>query len=146
MIVIIGQVTLPGRSGNDWSGASVMVEESGQSAVTGSNGNFTLNNVSIDNGLSLKADAPGYLPARCTLPSVSQPQVELASTALLSGDVNDDAQVDITDAVAIGLDFGATGPDLLTDINRTGNVDIFDVILLGINFGRGTQTWDCMAK
>jgi len=99
--------------------------------------------------MSIKADAPGYLPARCVIAAgvLSQPDLELASTALLSGDINDDDIVDITDAVAIGVGFGGEGdPDLLTDINRSGNIDIFDVILVGVNFGEGMQNWECVAS
>ena len=39
------------------------------------------------------------------------------------GDINDDNAVDITDAVAIGSDIGATGY-VPADINRSGNVDV----------------------
>lgn len=144
--MIVGQVTLPGRFGNNWSGATIQVEESGYTATTGSNGNFALTDVPATNGLSLKADAPGYLPARCTLPSLPEGELNLTGTALLSGDIDDDDVVDIADAVAIGVAFGGSGNGLPADINQSGEIDIFDVILVGVNFGEGIQNWDCLRQ
>jgi hypothetical protein len=61
----------------------------------------------------------------------------------LSGDVNDDDRVDVTDAVAIGAGFGVNGSNLPADIDRSGFTDIFDVILVAVNFGEGAQNWYC---
>ncbi|NJN93607.1 MAG: hypothetical protein HC875_05685 [Anaerolineales bacterium] len=92
---------------------------------------------------SITADAPGYLPAVCTAPTITAPETTLSNIALLSGDVNDDALVNITDATTIGVFFGKTGPDLQADINRDQEVDILDLILVTINFGQGPQVWSC---
>ncbi len=146
VIIIIGQVTMPGRTGDDWSGATVAVEVEPQTteplwAMTNQTGDFVLNGQVAGDSATIQADAPGYLPARCQLP-IPDSETTLNQTALLSGDINDDDAVDITDAVAIGLDVGANGY-LPADINRSGNVDVLDVILVGINFGEGIQAWDC---
>jgi hypothetical protein len=93
---------------------------------------------------SLTADAPGYLPAICNSPTITAPLTTMASIALLSGDVNDNGIVNIEDATAVGVSFGATGSGLAEDINRDGEVDIFDIILVSVNFGQGSQTWVCL--
>ena len=63
--------------------------------------------------------------------------------ALLTGDLNDDRLVDITDATAVGLSFGQTDPGLVADINKDGIVDIFDIVLATINYGKTSQNWNC---
>ena len=73
-------------------------------------------------------------------------EATLTNTALLSGDINDDDWVDITDAVAIGLDFGVAGSTVAADINQSGKVDVLDVILVAINFGESTQVWRCLGE
>jgi len=120
-----------------------MVENAGQSTTTSPEGNFTLTDLSPEGEVSIKADAPGYLPANCTLPQATEPEIRLNHAALLSGDVNDDNTVDITDAVAIGAGVGTAGNQLPTDINRSDEVDVFDLILVGINYGEGPQAWSC---
>jgi len=94
---------------------------------------------------SISADAPGYLPAVCSAPTFAGSQVTLASIGLLSGDINDDAQIDAVDATTLGVSFGNTGPNLPADINLDGAVDIFDIILLSVNFGQGQQVWNCLS-
>ncbi len=142
--MLTGQVILAGRVGNDWSGATVTVDDSGQNAVTNSAGNFTITDVSTGAHASITADAVGYLPAVCTALTVAAPETNLLTAALLSGDVNDDNAIDITDAAAVGATFGNTGPGLPADINRDGVVDIFDIILISVNFGiSGSQAWTC---
>jgi hypothetical protein len=65
----------------------------------------------------------------------------------VSGDIDGDDVVDITDATAVGVGFGSTGPDLMADINRDEVVDIFDLILVSVNFGEtGPQTWECLSE
>jgi hypothetical protein len=144
VIIIPGQVILPGQAGDDWSGATVTVDDTGQSAVTNAAGNFTLPDVPTGQHSSITADAPGYLPAICTLPTITTPATPLTTVTLLSGDVNDDNLVDITDATGVGASFGDTGPGLSTDINRDEAVDILDIILITVNFGEtGPQAWAC---
>jgi len=123
-----------------------MVEDGGKSATTDRNGDFTLFDVPIEKDIAIKADAEGYLPTHCTIPATASPEITLIHTALLSGDITDDDQVDIADAVAIGIDFAATGQNLAADINRSGNVDVLDLILMGVNFGKGPQNWACLGQ
>jgi hypothetical protein len=148
VVIIIGQVSLPGREANDWSGVTVAIEPQAQSTgdlstTTDHTGNFAFTAEVPSENATIRADAQGYLPAVCQV-TLTQPETTLSHTALLSGDINNDDWVDITDAVAIGLDFGATGPTVPSDINRSGNVDVLDVILLGVNFGEGSQVWSCL--
>lgn len=141
---VSGQIITTGRVNNDWSGASATIDDSKQSATTDVLGHFSLANVTTGAHTSITADAPGYLPAVCTAPIITAPETTLSNIALLSGDVNDDALVNITDATTIGVFFGNTGPDLSADINRDQQVDILDLILVTINFGQGPQVWSCL--
>ena len=74
------------------------------------------------------------------------PETVLGPVSLLSGDVNSDDAIDITDATLVGLNFGETDPEIFgeTDITNDGIVDIFDIILVSINFGETEPTvWTC---
>lgn len=145
--IIVGQVILPGRAGNDWSDATVTVETGGETATTDASGNFTV--VDVPPGLkdAITADAAGYLSAVCNDPTVVAPETTLNSVSLVSGDINDDDVVDIADATEIGANFGLVGPDIPADINRDEEVDIFDIILLSVNYLQaGPQPWDCLAE
>ena len=147
MVIILGQVILPGRAANDWSGATVTVENGGETGTTDPNGDFTIPDVSPGPREAITADAPGYLPAVCTEPTVSGPETMLNPVSLLSGDVNNDGRVDIADATEIGANFGLTGSDIPADINQDQEVDIFDIILLSVNYGQeGPLPWDCLAE
>ncbi|GIK41316.1 MAG: hypothetical protein BroJett011_51490 [Chloroflexota bacterium] len=143
---VSGQVILPGRANNDWSGGTVTIDDTGQSANTDSTGKFTIAAVAFGAHSSITADSPGYLPAVCTAVTIITPNTALSSVNLLSGDITDDGHVDIADATAIGVSFGQTGSGLPTDINRDGIIDIFDLILVAVNFGEGTQTWNCLTQ
>jgi hypothetical protein len=144
--IILGQVVLPGRAGNDWSDAAVILDGSSESGTTDAAGNFSIADVSPETYPAITADASGYLPAVCTDPTIIAPETTLASVLLLSGDINDDDIVNIDDATAIGASFGLTGSGLAADINRDDEVDIFDIILVSVNFGEGLQTWDCLTE
>jgi outer membrane biosynthesis protein TonB len=143
---VSGQVILPGRANNDWSGGTVKIDDTGQSANTDSTGKFTIAAVAFGAHSSITADSPGYLPAVCTAVSIITPNTALTSVNLLSGDITDDGHVDIADATAIGVSFGQTGAGLPTDINRDGIIDIFDLILVSVNFGEGPQAWNCLIQ
>jgi hypothetical protein len=144
-VVVLGQVILAGRTGNDWSGATATISDTTVlSGTTDANGNFAIADVPAGTLASISADADGFLPAVCTAPTASAPDTDLLPVTLLSGDVNDDNIIDITDATAVGVSFGETGPGLAADINRDGIVDVFDVILIAVNFGQvGPQAWTC---
>ena len=146
MANVSGQVILAGRAGNDWSGATVTID-GGQIGTTDTTGNFSIADVATGSLNSITADAPGYLPAVCTGLTVTTPDTSLTSVTLLSGDINDDKLVDITDATTVGASFGQTGSELPADITRDGMVDIFDIVLVSVNFGEeGPQTWNCLNK
>jgi hypothetical protein len=141
---VFGQVILFGRVNNDWSDAIVTIDDSGQNATSEMTGNFTIADVVAGVHSSITVDAPGFLSAACTSPTVATPETNLLAVTLLSGDVNDDDIVDITDGTAVGASFGDTGPGLAADVNRDGIVDVLDLILISINFGAaGPQTWIC---
>jgi outer membrane biosynthesis protein TonB len=143
-VIVSGQVTLAGRAGDDWSDATVTVDDSGQDATTDVAGNFSIVAVATGPHTSISADAAGYLSALCITPTVTTPETVLNVISLLSGDISGDDLVDITDATAVGASFGATGPGLPADINRDEIVDIFDIILVSVNFGiAGPQAWTC---
>ncbi len=142
--VVLGQVILAGRAGNDWSGATVSVDDSSQNATTDASGAFSIADVATGGHTSITADTSGYLSAVCTAPTVTASETTLAAVTLVSGDITDDEMVDITDATAVGVSFGETGPVLAADITGDGLVDIFDVILVSVNFGKtGPQEWVC---
>jgi hypothetical protein len=142
---ISGQVILAGRAGNDWSGAIVTVDDSAQTGTTDTTGNFSIADVAVSSLNAITADAPGYLSAVCTGVTITDTETALDSVSLLSGDINSDDQVDITDATAVGASFGQTGSDLPADITRDGLLDIFDIVLVSVNFGeKGPQSWSCL--
>jgi hypothetical protein len=143
IVLVKGQVIMAGQANNDWSGTTVSVDDSEQSDLTDATGNFSIANVAAGTHRSITADAPGYLPAICSTPTLAGPETTLNSITLLSGDITDDNAVDIADATAIGASFGETGSDLSADINRDFLVDIFDIILVSANFGEETQVWSC---
>ena len=122
------------------------IDDSGQSDTTEATGLFSIADVVAGAHTSITADAPSYLPAVCTAPTITAPETVLATVTLRSGDVNDDDFVDITDATAVGLSLGETSPGLSTNINRDGIVDVLDIILVSVNFGKGPQTWSCLGE
>jgi len=114
--------------------------------MTNTGGDFWFDDLQTDVQATITADAPGYLPADCTMPAFVAPETTLLPVTLLSGDIIEDENVivDITDAVAVGNSFDQSGSDLLADINLDGVVDIFDLVLVSINFGEtGPQEWVC---
>jgi hypothetical protein len=122
----------------------VTIDDTAQSGVTDATGNFSITAVATGTHTSITADTDGYLSAVCTSPVVTAPQTNLLAITLLSGDINGDDVVDVTDATAVGISFGDTGPNIPADLNRDELVDIFDIILVGINFGKsGPQPWIC---
>ena len=147
VVIILGQVILPGQANNDWSDATVTVSNGGENTTTDAGGNFTLADVSPGLKDAITADAAGYLSAVCVDPTIVAPETALNPVSLVSGDINDDDIVDIADATEIGTNFGAVGPDIPADINRDQEVDIFDIILLSVNYlEAGPQPWDCLTE
>ncbi|HRV96809.1 MAG TPA: cohesin domain-containing protein, partial [Anaerolineae bacterium] len=141
---IFGQVILSGRADNNWGNAVVTLNDGSSSDTTDASGNFSLTNITVSAPASITADAPGYLPAACTITVITSAETGLASVSLLSGDINSDLEVDISDATAIGASFGQTGTELTGDINLDTVIDIFDLVLVATNFGKtGLQEWIC---
>jgi hypothetical protein len=143
--IIAGQIVLIGRTSDNWSDATVTVDDSGQSSTTDVTGQFSIAEVVAGAHTSITADAPGYLPAVCSAPVVTAPETILVNVNLRSGDVNDDSKVDITDATIVGVSLGEANSSN-ANINRDHVIDILDIILVSINFGQTTQTWSCVSE
>jgi hypothetical protein len=145
VVIIVGQAILPGQANNNWSGATVTVDDTGQSTETDASGHFTIPDVPAGAHNSISIDAPGYLSAACNAPDLTSAETALTTVTLLSGDVNNDDLIDVGDATAVGTSFGATGSGLIADLNGDAGVDIFDIILVSINYGeKGPQDWTCL--
>jgi hypothetical protein len=84
--------------------------------------------IAFDPQASIVVDAPGHLA--CTLTGATQ-----AAVVLRAGDVNDDGQIDLMDAVFVGIAVSQKQPGL-ADVNGDQVVDIFDLIAVGRNYGR----------
>lgn len=83
------------------------------------------------------ATMPGYLYAVRTGVVVSEGMtMTLSPVTLPGGDADRDHNVDVTDLVLIGADFGLPVPpgNSRTDINGDGAVNIFDLVLVGVNY------------
>ncbi len=143
MAELSGQIRLPGRANNQWSGANVSVAGHSPTMMTDATGNFSMADVSA--GMqTITADAPGYLSALCANVEVTAPATALAPVSLLSGDINGDDLVDVVDAAAVGTGFGQAGSDLPADITQDELIDIYDIVLVSVNYGEaGPQTWEC---
>jgi hypothetical protein len=123
----------------------VSIEGTDHTATTDPEGLFALESVAA--GIySIRAEAPGHLPATCQDAILSAPATTLHLVQLLSGDITGDGLVDIEDAAAIGVTFGQTGTDLPADLNADEQVNVMDLILLAVNFGEGPQSWDCIER
>lgn len=138
-VLLSGQVTLASSQGE----ASVTLEDTGQSVTTDVEGFFSLSGITEGPYNSITADAPGHLPATCAQPTVVGPETRLAVVTLLSGDLDDNNQVDIADLTLAVSNYGQTGSDLAADLNADGAVNIFDLQLIAANFGQGVQVWSC---
>jgi hypothetical protein len=143
---VSGQVIAIGRANNDWSDSTVTIASSNpQTTLTDMTGKFRLEGIPAGTH-TLTADTPGYLSAVCTDLTITA-DLALQPINLLSGDINDDNVVDITDATAVGAGFGQTGSNLPADITRDGLLDIFDIVLVSVNFGEeGPQAWNCLGR
>ena len=140
---VTGQVTLQGRAAGNYAGTTVSAND-GETATdvdTNADGNYSFVELTT-NTYSFTADAPGYLAAVCEGKTVDA-DLALATVELLAGDVVDDDVIDITDATAIGVDFGNTGAGLAADLNADEVVDVLDLILMSANYGVTADPWTC---
>ncbi len=136
---VSGQVSLPGKSNQ--SGTIVSLEGSGFSVTTDNGGNFNITAVN-EGTYTVEASASGHLEAVCSGKTVSAPTTQLAPVSLISGDLNGDGLIDITDATTIGVDFGSGSTR--SDLNGDGTINVLDLILLANNFGAsGPSNWAC---
>jgi hypothetical protein len=139
---VSGQVLLSGQAAS----ITVAIDNSGQSTIADAGGGFSIADVAAGEHTTITADAPGYLPAVCTAPGITAPETRLASVTLLSGDLNDDNQVDIFDLTAAASGYSQSDSGLPADANGDGQVNIFDLALIAVNFGQGAQVWPCQAE
>jgi hypothetical protein len=123
---------------------TITVDDSGQTATSDTGGNFALADVVTGGHSSITADAPGYLLAVCTAPTITAPETPLAMLTLLSGDINDDNRVDILDLSAVANSFGQPASGLPVDVNGDSVVNILDLSLIAANYGQGAQLWSCL--
>jgi hypothetical protein len=84
--------------------------------------------IAFDPQASIVIDAPGHLA--CAVTGTTE-----AAVILRAGDVNDDGQIDLTDAVFVGIAVSQNQPEL-ADVNGDQVVDIYDLIAVGRNYGR----------
>lgn len=84
--------------------------------------------IAFDPQSSIVIDAPGHLA--CAVTGGTE-----AAIILRAGDVNDDGQIDLMDAVFVGIAVNQNQPGL-ADVNGDQVVDVYDLIAVGRNYGR----------
>ena len=140
---IAGVVTVQGRAADNQAGHSVS-DGAVLTTTTAADGSFTLADAAFGT-YDLTANSAGFLAAACTNLSHTENVTNLTAVTLLAGDLDDSGNIDITDAVAIGLVFGSTAADEVADLNNDGEVDVLDLILMAANFGQTSTAnpWVC---
>lgn len=88
----------------------------------------TMLEIAFDPQSAIVIDAPGHLA--CSVTSSTE-----SAVILRAGDVNDDGQIDLMDAVFVGIAVNQNQPGL-ADVNGDQVVDVFDLIAVGRNYGR----------
>jgi len=143
---ISGQVLRQGTR-TDHAGTEVVAYNAGGgvvgTATTQADGSFDLI-VPIGGSYLVQAAYNGYLKAQKSSVYVVGAAVDLGTTTILGGDVNNDNNVNILDIVTIISRYGTTGWTSAepTDINDDGEVNIFDLTIAAGNFGRyGPLAW-----
>lgn len=128
---VSGRVLVQGRSNH----SGVLVRVGSWSALTGTDGRFTISNITPGTYASSAALA-GYLCARRDgVVVTSGGAVSLPDVTLLAGDVNGDDVVNIYDLVQLGSVYGSSPPgDPRVDFNQDNVVNVFDLVLLGGNY------------
>jgi hypothetical protein len=140
-----GNVKVEGRAADNQAGHSI-VSDNGLSTLTETDGNFSL--VEAEFGTyDLAAKSPGFLTATCEGVVHENVETPLEGVELLAGDIDDSGGIDITDAVAIGAEFGNSGSGEVSDLNVDDEVDILDLILMAANFGQISEDnpWVCQS-
>ncbi len=144
---MVGNVKVEGRADDNQAGHDVtgVSDASEVSALTEANGDFLIDEA--PGGIyDLTANSPGFLAAACEDVDHSFfVLTTLEAVTLLAGDIDDNGEIDITDAVAIGAVFDSTEPGVIADLNIDGVVDILDLILMSVNYGQTSvdNPWVC---
>ncbi len=143
---ITGTVIVEGRVEDNQAGHSVTAVGTAEfEEFTNEVGFFFFNNLPNDTYI-LTADHPGFLAATCEgVIHTMDKLTTLADANLLAGDVDSSAEINITDAVAIGAVFGSNTPGEVADLNADDVVDILDLVLMAANFGQTSagNPWVC---
>ncbi|RPJ56428.1 MAG: hypothetical protein EHM12_10390 [Dehalococcoidia bacterium] len=145
---IAGDVKIEGRAADKQDGHKVEAvgAKGGKlETLTETNGHFVIQKAPADT-YTMTASRPGFLAASCPeVKHVTTALTTLKDATLLAGDINSDAVIDITDAVAIGAVFGSTTANEVADLNADGVVDVLDLILMAANFGQTSagNPWLC---
>jgi len=131
------------------------VTANGVTVKTDIAGKFTLTNVPIGT-YAIRANYPGYLASEksITVTSTSPALIDVGTTTLRGGDVNNDAKINILDIGAITGKFGKTGlavgsasvtcavVDEPADINDDGQINISDLAIAAGNWVKtGSTPW-----
>jgi len=138
---IVGNVKVEGRADDNQAGHTVTLDS--LTEMTDSTGFFWFDEV-VAGTYTATADRAGFLAATCdSLEHSDDVLTTLEEVTLLAGDINSDAEIDITDAVAIGVALGSD--DDVADLNADGVVDVLDLILMAVNYGQTSEAnpWDC---
>lgn len=145
---IDGNVTVEGRAEDNQAGHTVTVDDGAGTVMTGTtefNGDFLITDV-LSGTYEATANSDGFLKAVCSdVAHTDDALTTLQDVTLLAGDIDDSGEIDVTDAVAIGLAFNTT--DAVSDLNGDGIVDVLDLILMAVNYGQTSDgnPWNCQA-
>lgn len=132
-VLIQGQISLQGRENVN----GLTLTNHGQAVPVTPAGQFTL---SVQESYSLRAFAPGYLPAQAE-GALSSDSINLGLLQLPGGDINSDNSIDILDMASIGQQYGQ--PLIQADVNGDRMVDIVDMALTASNYGQtGPLVWE----
>jgi hypothetical protein len=142
-----GVVHVQGRAADNQAGHLVTIAELTQSVTTDGNGYFLFTGIAQGH-YTVSAKENGFLRATCVNVDHHSDLTTLSNVTLLAGDINGDDTIDITDAAAIGMDFGLPAggrANPATDLNLDGAVNILDLILMAGNYGAtsAANPWVC---
>ena len=133
LINVMGYAHLQGRTNH----ANIKVEVSGPivaDVVTAADGQYQLVNVPAGR-YEFLFEHPMYLVTHLrNCNTGSGLEFRPPTVTLVAGDLNRDQRIDILDLTRCAGVFGTADPG--ADVNGDGVVNLFDLVLIGINFGR----------
>jgi hypothetical protein len=138
---IVGNVKVEGRADDNQADHTVTLDS--LTEMSNSTGFFLFDEVASGT-YTATADRAGFLAATCDSVEHSDDVLTtLEDVVLLAGDINSDDEIDITDAVAIGVALDSA--DEVADLNADGIVDVLDLILMAVNHGQTSEAnpWVC---